>query len=87
MGFLFLKFPLGIMSFVLTLVLLVVPTAFLFAPIAWGWGFDNLDFDIPFWNVDTFGETLLLAAFGLMGLLCRSTSSTAWAGSGANWPR
>jgi hypothetical protein len=69
LGFLFLKFPLGIMSFVLTLVLLVVPTAFLFAPIAWGWGFDDIHFDIPFWNVDTFGETLLLAAFGFMGLL------------------
>jgi hypothetical protein len=69
LGFLFLKFPLGILSFVLTLALLVIPTAFLFAPIAWGWGFDDLHFDIPLWNVDTFGETLLLAAFGFMGLL------------------
>lgn len=67
MGFLFLKFPLGILSFVLTLTLLTIPTAFLFAPIAWG--FDDVYFDIPFWNVDTFGETLLLAAFGLMGML------------------
>ncbi|HEX5718764.1 MAG TPA: sensor domain-containing protein [Thermoanaerobaculia bacterium] len=67
LGFLFLKFPLGIMSFVLTLTLLVVPAAFLFAPIAWG--FDDVYYDIPFWNVDTFGETLILAAFGLMGLL------------------
>jgi hypothetical protein len=67
LGFLFLKFPLGIMSFVLTLVLLVIPTAFLFAPIAWG--FDDVYYDIPFWNVDTFGETLILAAFGFMGLL------------------
>lgn len=67
LGFLFLKFPLGILSFVLTLVLLVVPAAFLFAPVAWG--FDGVYYEIPFWNVDTFGETLILAALGLMGLL------------------
>lgn len=67
LGFLFLKFPLGIMSFVLTLTLLAVPAAFLFAPIAWG--FDDVYYNIPFWNVDTFGETLILAAFGLVGLL------------------
>jgi hypothetical protein len=67
LGFLFLKFPLGIMSFVLTLLLLVVPASFLFAPIVWG--FDDVYFHIPFWNVDTFGETLILAAFGFMGLL------------------
>jgi hypothetical protein len=67
LGFLFLKLPLGILSFVLTLTLLVIPTAFLFAPIAWG--FDDVYYDIPFWNVDTFGETLILAAIGFMGLL------------------
>jgi len=67
LGFLFLKFPLGILSFVLTLVLLVIPAAFLFAPI--GWWIDGFDYNIPFWIVDTFGETLLLAAFGLVGLL------------------
>lgn len=67
LGFLFLKFPLGILSFVLTLILLVIPTAFLFAPVAWG--FDDVYYDIPFWNVDTFGETLILAAIGFMGLL------------------
>jgi hypothetical protein len=67
LGFLFLKFPLGIMSFVLTLTLLAIPASFLLAPIAWG--FDDIYFDIPFWNVDTFGETLILAAFGLVGLL------------------
>lgn len=67
LGFLFLKFPLGILSFVLTLTLLVIPAAFLFAPI--GWWIDGFDYNIPFWVVDTFGETLLLAAFGLVGLL------------------
>ena len=67
LGFLFLKFPLGILSFVLTLTLLVIPFAFLVAPIAWG--FDDVYYNIPFWNVDTFGETLILAAFGFMGLL------------------
>lgn len=67
LGFLFLKFPLGILSFVLTLVLLVIPFAFLFAPIAWG--LDDAYVSIPFWSVDTFGETLILAALGFMGLL------------------
>ncbi|MFP5284869.1 MAG: sensor domain-containing protein [Thermoanaerobaculia bacterium] len=67
LGFLFLKFPLGILSFVLTLTLLVIPFAFLLAPVAWR--FDDVYYQIPFWNVDTFGETLILAALGLMGML------------------
>ena len=67
LGFLFLKFPLGIFSFVLTLTLLVIPLAFLMAPVAWG--FDDVYYNIPFWNVDTFGETLILAALGFMGLI------------------
>lgn len=71
LGFLFLKFPLGILSFVLTLTLLVIPFAFLLAPIAWG--FDDVYYNIPFWNVDTFGETLILAAMGFMGMLVSLT--------------
>lgn len=67
LGFLFLKFPLGILSFVLTLTLLVVPFAFLLAPFAWG--IDDVYYQIPFWNVDTFGETLILAALGFMGMI------------------
>ena len=67
MGYLFLKFPLGIFSFILTTVLLALPVAFLLAPLAWG--FDDVYYDIPFWNVDTFGETLILAAMGVVGLL------------------
>lgn len=67
LGFLFVKLPLGMLSFVVTLALLVIPTAFLLAPVAWG--FDGVYYDIPFWNVDTFGETLILAALGFMGLL------------------
>ena len=67
MGFLFVKFPLGILSFVATLASLVVPTAFLFAPFLWN--VDGVYYDIPLWNVDTFGETLILSALGFMGLL------------------
>jgi len=67
LSFLFMKFPLGILSFVLTLTSLVIPTAFLFAPVAWG--FDDVYYDIPFWNIDTFGETLILSALGFVGLL------------------
>ncbi|MFL6290778.1 MAG: sensor domain-containing protein [Thermoanaerobaculia bacterium] len=67
LSFLFVKLPLGMLSFVLTLALLVTPAAFLLAPIAWG--FDGVYYDIPFWDIDTFGETLILAAIGFMGLL------------------
>lgn len=67
LGFLFLKFPLGVLSFVLTLTLLVIPFSFILAPIAWG--FEDVYYHIPFWNVDTFGETLILSAMGFMGML------------------
>ena len=67
LGFLFVKLPLGILSFATTLALLVIPFAFLLAPLAWG--FEDVTYDIPFWNVDSFGETLILAAFGFMGLI------------------
>jgi hypothetical protein len=67
LSFLFMKLPLGMLSFVLTLASLVIPTAFVFAPFAWG--IDGVYYDIPFWNVDTFGETLILSALGFMGLL------------------
>ena len=67
LGFLFVKLPLGILSFATTLALLVIPFAFLLAPVAWG--FEDVSYDIPFWNVDSFGETLILAAFGFMGLI------------------
>lgn len=80
LGFLFLKFPLGILSFILTLTLLVIPFAFLLAPIAWG--FDGVYYQIPFWNVDTFGETLILAALGFMGML---VSLTVLNGLGRVW--
>ncbi|HWM90010.1 MAG TPA: sensor domain-containing protein [Thermoanaerobaculia bacterium] len=67
MGYLFLKFPLGIVSFVLTLVLLSVPAGFLLAPVVYF--FDDVFVHIPFWVVDTFGETLILAGLGMIGLL------------------
>lgn len=67
LGFLFVKLPMGMLSFVTTLTLLVIPFAFMLAPIAWG--FDDVYYNIPFWNVDTFGETLILAGIGFMGLI------------------
>lgn len=67
LGFLFMKLPMGILSFATTLTLLVIPFAFLLAPVTWGWS--DVYYDIPFWNVDTFGETLILAAIGFMGLI------------------
>lgn len=67
MGYLFLKFPMGIFSFILTTVLLALPAGFILAPFLYG--FDDIYINIPFWNVDTFGESLILAAMGLLGLL------------------
>ncbi|HYN20290.1 MAG TPA: sensor domain-containing protein [Thermoanaerobaculia bacterium] len=65
MGYLFLKFPLGIFSFVLTVTLLSISLGFILAPLAYWFG----DIYIPFWEIDTMGETLILSAMGVLFLL------------------
>jgi hypothetical protein len=64
-GYLFLKFPLGIFSFVMTVILLSISLGFILAPLAYWFG----DIYIPFWEIDTFGETLILSALGVLFLL------------------
>ena len=62
MFFLLAKFPLGLISFLLTVVLLAVSIAFTAAPVL------HLAFAIPVgpWSVDSLGESLLLAPVGIV---------------------
>ncbi len=64
MGYLFLKFPLGILSFVVTVTLLSVSAALILAPAAYTWG----DLNLVFWNVDSYFETFLISAVGVLFL-------------------
>jgi Putative sensor len=68
MAFLFLKLPLGIVSFVFIVALLSVSLAFLAVPFVWQWGPADFDADGVVLLVDTWGEAWLCALFGL-GLL------------------
>jgi len=69
MAFLWLKFPLGIVSFVSVVTLMATSTALVLAPIAWEWGV--LDVDFYFWQVDSLAGAWLCSLFGL-GLLLLS---------------
>lgn len=64
--FLFLKFPLGLASWVISLVALVVPIAFIGAPFALLFEHGNIDFG--WWDPDTFVEALPLSFAGLLAL-------------------
>lgn len=67
MAFLFLKLPLGMVSFVSIVFLLATSLAFLVAPFVWQWGMD-FEADGVILLVDTWGEAWLCGLFGL-GLL------------------
>ena len=62
MFFLLTKFPLGLVSFLLTVVLLAVSIAFTAAPVL------HMVFAIPVgpWSVDSLGESVLLAPIGIV---------------------
>lgn len=64
--FLFLKFPLGLVGWILSLVSLVVSLAFLCAPFALLFGGGNVDFG--WWEPATFLEALPLSPVGLLAL-------------------
>jgi len=68
MGFLLLKFPLGLVSFVAVVTMLATSAALLLAPVAWMWG--ELDFDVEglVFQVDSIGGVWACALLGL-GLL------------------
>lgn len=68
MAFLLVKLPLGIVSFVSIIFLLVTSLAFLVVPFVWQWGPADFDAEGVVFLVDTWGEALLCGFFGL-GLL------------------
>ncbi len=64
-GYLLLRFPLGIASFVAVVTLLAVSLGLIAAP-TYYWVGDsaNVNFEIGSWDLDTFGEALLLTIVG-----------------------
>lgn len=65
MGFLFVKLPLGVFTFALTISLMSLSLGLLAAPLLYQWN----DLFIGFWVVDTLGEALLVSAFGVLFML------------------
>ncbi len=65
MGFLFVKLPLGVFTFALTISLMSLSLGLLAAPLLYPWN----DLFIGFWVVDTLGEALLVSAFGVLFML------------------
>jgi hypothetical protein len=84
MGFLLLKFPLGIASFVATVVSLSISTAFLLAPLFWdteGFQLDPVFFQVDSpaaaWACSLLGLGLLFLALNLLNALGRVWRGTA----------
>ncbi len=67
MGYLAIKFPLGLGTFVLFVTLSSVSLAFLLAPLYYGWvPGPFFDLGIYSWTIETLGDALLCSAFGAM---------------------
>ena len=62
MLYLFMKFPVGVASFVIAVTFIAVTLAFLGAP-AYYWVEDGIDFGI--WQIDTLQEAVVLTAVGI----------------------
>lgn len=60
--YLIFKFPVGVFSFVITVVLVSVPLGFVTAPIYYRWA----EIDFGFWTIDTLPEALALVPIGLV---------------------
>ena len=67
MGYLAIKFPLGVATFVVGITLASLSLAFLLMPFFYTWApMDvTVSLDGPFWVIDTPGEALLCSLFGL----------------------
>jgi hypothetical protein len=65
MGFLLIKFPLGIVSFGAVVTLLATSSAFLLAPVAWSWGVLDIDVEGLGFRVDSLGGAWGCALLGL----------------------
>ena len=81
-GFLLLKFPLGIATFVVTVFLVALSGGFLSAPFVYPWNDMSFGLTVGAWEVDTFGESL--ACFGI-GLVLALISFNLLNGLGAVW--
>lgn len=66
LAFLLLKFPLGVVSFVVTVTLLAVSGALLSAPFVYPWHEYNLVFTVGTWEVDSWGGALGCFFVGLV---------------------
>jgi hypothetical protein len=87
MGFLLLKFPLGLVSFVVVVTMLATSAAFLLAPVAWMWGGLDIDVEGLVFQVDSIGGVWVCALLGL-GLLFLSLNllnalARVWRGTAA----
>ncbi|MEO8274570.1 MAG: sensor domain-containing protein [Thermoanaerobaculia bacterium] len=67
MAFLFLKFPVALATWLISLVSLVVPLAFAAVPILWSFSGDELHLGV--WTPTTFLGTLPFCAAGILGFL------------------
>ncbi len=60
--YLLLRFPLGIISFVMVMVLVSLPVALIIAPFT----YNEEPLSLFFWTVDTFGESLIATVIGVL---------------------
>lgn len=67
MAFLLLKFPLGIVSFIMTVTLLSLSGGLAAAPFLYPW--EEITIDLYFWAPDSFAEYLLVGAAGVVLLV------------------
>jgi hypothetical protein len=67
MGYLALKFPFGVATFVVAVTLMSLSLGFLLTPLVYAWAPVGLtvSLDGPFWAIDTPGEAFLCSLFGL----------------------
>lgn len=68
-AFLFVKFPVALATWVVSLVSLVVPFALALLPVAWIVSPGEVHADFGFWHPESFVETLPLSLLGILGLL------------------
>jgi len=69
MGYLLLKFPLGVASFVALVTLSSVSPSLVLVPVLWPWADMSFDVDLVLWQPATFGDALLCGLLGMILLL------------------
>ncbi|HEV7508115.1 MAG TPA: sensor domain-containing protein [Thermoanaerobaculia bacterium] len=69
MGYLLMKFPIGVVSFVALVTSLSVSISLLLVPVTWPWSDVTFDVDFGIWNPSTFSGSLLCGLAGAILLL------------------